>query len=88
MFALLKDPEATRTVLEFVLDTPGGRRSVSRLARTCKALNGPALDVLWKELDSLVPLLSLMPTTLFKRPRRPGLGFVSTLCLLPVFHAK
>ncbi|KLO20734.1 hypothetical protein SCHPADRAFT_816439 [Schizopora paradoxa] len=76
MLVLLKDPELTRNLLEYIHDTPGGRRSVSRIARTCKALSEPALNVLWKDLDSLIPLLGLMPSNLFKRPRRPGLGFL------------
>ena len=79
MFSLLHDSEVTRLLLEFIVDTPGGRRSVGRLARTCKGLSGPALDVLWKDLDSLNPLLALMPGHLFKRARRPGMGFVSEL---------
>lgn len=76
MFSLLRDPDTTKFVLEFILDTPNGRRSVARLARTCKALQEPSLAVLWKELDSLNPLLYTMPTHLFKRAKRPGLGFV------------
>ena len=76
MFPLLKDPKLTDLLLEIILETPGGRRSVSRLARTCKGLSDPALKALWRELDSLAPLLSLLPNNLFKRPRRPGLGFV------------
>ncbi|TDL28214.1 hypothetical protein BD410DRAFT_712625 [Rickenella mellea] len=75
MFSLLRDPDTTNLVLEFILDTPNGRRSVARLARTCKALQEPSLAVLWKELDSLNPLLYTMPTHLFKRAKRPGLGF-------------
>ena len=74
---LLRNREVFATVIEFVLDTPNGRRSVSRLARTCRALYEPCLNALWKELDSLLPLLSLLPNDLYKRPRRPGLGFVS-----------
>ncbi len=55
MLVLLRDPELTRNLLEYINDTPGGRRSVSRIARTCKALSDPALNVLWKDLDSLIP---------------------------------
>ncbi|KAA1468068.1 hypothetical protein DENSPDRAFT_814085 [Dentipellis sp. KUC8613] len=73
-FSLFKDPEATHKLLEYVLDSPGGRRSLGRLARTCKAFCEPALNLLWKELDSLMPLISLFPNHLFKRARRPGLG--------------
>jgi hypothetical protein len=32
------------------------------------------LGLLWKELDNLVPLISLFPNHLFKRAKRPGLG--------------
>lgn len=77
MKQLLRNRELLNTVLEFVLDTPSGRRSVSRLARTCRAFSDPCLSALWKELDSLLPLISLLPNELFKRPKRPGLGFVS-----------
>ena len=76
MLLLLKDPEVTRFVLDYVLETPNGRRTVSRISRTCKALSDLALNALWKELDSLLPILSLMPGHLFKKSRRPGLGFV------------
>lgn len=79
MKQLLRDRELLNVILEFVLDTQYGRRSVSRLARTCRALSEPCLNALWKELDSLLPLLSLLPNDLFKRPRRPGLGFVSII---------
>lgn len=79
MKLLLRDRELLNVILEFVLDTQYGRRSVSRLARTCRALSEPCLNALWKELDSLLPLLSLLPNDLFKRPRRPGLGFVSII---------
>lgn len=64
-----------RFVLDYILETPNGRRTVSRISRTCKALSDLALNALWKELDSLLPLLSLMPGHLFKKSRRPGQGF-------------
>ncbi|KAI0778421.1 hypothetical protein BD413DRAFT_630902 [Trametes elegans] len=72
--AILRDADATQKLLEVILDTPGGRRSVSRLARTCKAFKEPALNVLWRDLDSLTPLLGLFPSTILRRARRPGLG--------------
>ncbi|KAK0208845.1 hypothetical protein DFS33DRAFT_477646 [Desarmillaria ectypa] len=67
-------PNVTKKLLEAILDTPGGRRSLSRLARTCKAMREPALNVLWRELDSLIPILGLFPSSLLKKTRRPGLG--------------
>ncbi|KAI0720026.1 hypothetical protein C8T65DRAFT_706038 [Cerioporus squamosus] len=72
--AILRDADTTQKLLEAILETPGGRRSVSRLARTCKAFKEPALNVLWRDLDSLTPLLGLFPSTLLRRARRPGLG--------------
>ncbi|KAI0646228.1 hypothetical protein C8Q79DRAFT_909525 [Trametes meyenii] len=37
------------------------RRALSQLSRTCKALNEVVVPALWRELDSLVPLLRLLP---------------------------
>lgn len=74
--AILRDADVTAKLLEYIVDSPNGRRSLARLARTCKAFKEPALNVLWRDLDSLVPLLSLLPNALMKRTRRPGLGLV------------
>ncbi|TFY62837.1 hypothetical protein EVJ58_g3613 [Rhodofomes roseus] len=71
---ILRDPDATNKLLEAILETPGGRRSLSRLARTCKAFSEPVLDIIWRDLDSFNPLIGLFPATLLKRARRPGLG--------------
>lgn len=84
MLQLVQDPDLFKYLLNYILDTPGGRRSVARIARTCRSTMDPALDTLWRELDSLVPLLSLMPGNLFKRPKRPGLGFVSNFRVLVI----
>ena len=37
------------------------RRSLSRLARTCKNLHDPAIQALWSDLNSLVPLVLCLP---------------------------
>ncbi|KAG2755468.1 hypothetical protein P692DRAFT_20716817 [Suillus brevipes Sb2] len=71
---ILRDPDAAKKLFETIIDSPNGRRSMSRLARTCRAMCEPALNVLWRELDSLLPIISLFPNTLMKRSRRPGLG--------------
>ncbi|KAH9944179.1 uncharacterized protein BXZ73DRAFT_96672 [Epithele typhae] len=73
---ILRDPDTTQKLLEAILDTPGGRRTVARLARTCKAFKEPALNLLWRDLDSLAPLLGLFPSTILKRARRPGMGLL------------
>ncbi|KAK1228502.1 proteasome regulatory particle subunit [Marasmius sp. AFHP31] len=72
--AFLRNEEVMKKLLDTVLDLPGGRRSLSRLARTCRALSEPALNTLWRELDSLVPVVGLFPGTLLKKARKPGLG--------------
>lgn len=74
--ALFRDPDAAKRLLDTIIESPNGRRTMSRLARTCKAMCEPALDVLWRELDSLLPLISLFPNNIMKRARRPGLGLV------------
>ncbi|KAL0951456.1 hypothetical protein HGRIS_008145 [Hohenbuehelia grisea] len=73
--SVLRDPDTIRQVLDAILDSPGGKRSLSRLARTCKALSEPALNTLWRDLDSIVPLIGLFPPHLLRRPKKPGLGF-------------
>ncbi|KIP12554.1 hypothetical protein PHLGIDRAFT_498684 [Phlebiopsis gigantea 11061_1 CR5-6] len=72
--AILRDANATSKLLECILETPGGKRSLARLARTCKAFKEPVLDILWRDLETFVPLLTLFPNTLLKRARRPALG--------------
>jgi hypothetical protein len=74
---LIRNLDVTSKLMEYVLDSPNGKRTLSRLARVSKALVEPGLGLLWKELDNLVPLISLFPNHLFKRAKRPGLGLVS-----------
>ena len=93
MFPLiLRDPEATNKLLEAVLEAPNGKRSLSRLARTCRALSEPALNILWRDLDSFVPIIGLFPGQLLKKAKKPGLGLVSqhrrrssAFALIPLF---
>lgn len=73
---ILRDFEATKKLFEAILDSPNGRRSLSRLARTCRAFCEPALNILWRELDSLIPILGLFPGHVLKKARKPGMGFV------------
>jgi hypothetical protein len=73
---ILRDPEAAKRLFEAILDSSNGRRALSRLARTCRAFCEPALDILWRDLDSLIPILGLFPGHVLKKARKPGLGFV------------
>jgi hypothetical protein len=55
------------TVTELVLETfnnlslpcpyRGNGETLSRLARTCRKFHGPAIEVLWRELDGFDPFL-------------------------------
>ena len=36
--------------------------TLARVARTCKGLSSTALDVLWREVDDLIHLLSVFPS--------------------------
>jgi hypothetical protein len=73
---ILRDPDTTTKLLEAILESPNGRRSLSRLARTCRAFSEPALNILWRELDSIVPIIGLFPGQLLKKSRKPGMGLV------------
>lgn len=46
------------------------------LARTCRDFEGPALDVLWREVSGLRPLLCTMPSDLFEMKKKENM-----LCL-------
>lgn len=73
---LLRNQDATKKVLEAILESANGKRTLSRFARTCKAFCGMSLDVLWRELDSLVPIIGLFPNNIMKKARKPGFGLV------------
>lgn len=62
-------------VLEMILDElTNDKRSMSRLAFTCKAISEPALDRLWALNDSLEPFISLLPKELTLDVRLEGLS--------------
>jgi hypothetical protein len=74
---ILRNPEATGKLLEIILESANGKRTLSRLARTCRAMSRLALAVLWRDLESLIPLIGLFPSSMLRKARRPGLGLVS-----------
>ncbi|XP_006454018.1 hypothetical protein AGABI2DRAFT_196685 [Agaricus bisporus var. bisporus H97] len=73
---VLRDQDATTKLLEAVLDASNGKRMLSRLARTCKAFCAPALNILWRELDSLVPIIGLFPNNIMRKAHKPGFGLI------------
>jgi hypothetical protein len=68
--------DSSTKVFEALANVPNGRGAISRLGRTCKTFFQPAMSVLWKDLDSLVPVIGLFPSHLLKKAKRPGLGLV------------
>jgi hypothetical protein len=67
------------TILEFTQqydESPSGdgredrkltKQTLASLAQTCRALNSPALDQLWMRLDSLDPLIKLLPGRIWEK---------------------
>jgi len=43
-------------------ETATGRHNLLHVALTCKAFLEPALDRIWRRLDSLFPLLKILPS--------------------------
>ena len=60
----LEIPEILFHIFEHVYVSHKGRSDLARLARTCKLLSGPALDVLWRIQTSFYPLIMTFPPTL------------------------
>ncbi|KAG8214928.1 hypothetical protein J3R82DRAFT_10115 [Butyriboletus roseoflavus] len=44
-----------------------GKRTLASVARTCRAFSAPALDLLWMRLDSLDPLIKVLPSRLWAK---------------------
>ncbi|KIJ59274.1 hypothetical protein HYDPIDRAFT_33344 [Hydnomerulius pinastri MD-312] len=57
--------------IEVKWDRTMGKKTLASLARTCKAFHEPALDVLWMKLDSLDPLIKLLPKRMWAKKYYP-----------------
>lgn len=73
---ILREGAVTERVLEALNEGASGRRSLSRVARTSQAMNELAIPIMWRELDNLIPIVGLFPSSILKRSRRPGMGLV------------
>ncbi|KAG8214925.1 hypothetical protein J3R82DRAFT_10112 [Butyriboletus roseoflavus] len=56
---------------ELKWDRASGRRTLASLARTCRTLSAPALDALWMRLDSLDPLIKVLPRRMWAKKHYP-----------------
>lgn len=62
-------PELRWKIFQLVHDGPAdsmGNRTLLALALTCKSFSGPALDLLWQDLDNFLPLVECLPQGLWK----------------------
>ena len=67
MHHCLRIREILTTIIHFLVeDAKRGARQVLPLLKTCKALYEPALDVLWRDLDILAPLVMCLPGDVWK----------------------
>ncbi|KIK85210.1 hypothetical protein PAXRUDRAFT_152758 [Paxillus rubicundulus Ve08.2h10] len=70
MHRCLSITEVRRAIFREVYHQPTStnkdRLTVARLARTCRAFNGSALDVLWAILESFTPLVQCLPHDLWR----------------------
>jgi hypothetical protein len=62
MHHCLRITEILLEIFEFVfIISETGRPDLARLARTCRSFSEPALDVLWRDQSSLLPLVMCFP---------------------------
>ena len=60
--SFLKNPELKAMTFSYLKNDATSYRYLFNAALTCKDFLDVALDAIWKKLDSLVPLLKLLPT--------------------------
>ncbi|KAF9043016.1 hypothetical protein BJ165DRAFT_1482261, partial [Panaeolus papilionaceus] len=65
MHRVLQNPSLLREIFSNITPCPNRvntkRCSCRAAALTCRAFSGPALDVLWQDLDSFMPIVLLIP---------------------------
>ncbi|KAJ7116932.1 hypothetical protein C8R44DRAFT_879462 [Mycena epipterygia] len=71
-----------REILDMFFEPADSYGTLAALARTCTTFQNPALDILWRNQDTLMNLLRCMPTDLFSEEARYGLKNTSTLTTL------
>jgi hypothetical protein len=58
--------ELRQTIFQLVDRKHSRKKTLLALAVTCKSFTGPALDLLWRELDLFAPLVRCLPPSLWK----------------------
>jgi hypothetical protein len=54
-------------IFTMILEDPLNCATIAALARTCRIFKEPALDVLWRDIKGIRPLLSCLPESVVKR---------------------
>jgi hypothetical protein len=77
-------------VMVQILTNLGRSSEVATMARVCRAFNELASDVIWKEIDSILPLIMCMPIDLVKKTYTKAgiLRVVSSICECPLLKAS
>lgn len=71
---VLRNIDILQDILDFLEWDPRdgwsrqGHAALASLSRVCKALQDPALTVLWRTVEDLKPLLRMIPDELTKHP--------------------
>jgi hypothetical protein len=85
--SVLTDPALLRAIFEHLIDERDAlvhaRSPLLRLATCCKAFSELALDVLWRRMDGLLPILKILPSF-----RRVGDAYVRLLKPWEVFDKR
>ncbi|KAL4065841.1 hypothetical protein J3A83DRAFT_4098960 [Scleroderma citrinum] len=61
MHRVLLIDETLRLIFDFCLSFYGSKKLLCDMALCCKAWKNPALDCIWRDLPSAVPLMALLP---------------------------
>jgi hypothetical protein len=78
MHQALKINEILRIIFNYLQGTDhSGNPALAETARCCHSFNLVALDVLWRQLDSITPLLLLLPVRF-----SGGLGIGRLVCVM------
>lgn len=72
----LKISEILDNVFTHLLEEDNGRKTLLSLALACKDFSGPALDVLWRDMPCIMPLLRLLSTLRATLPIQSFLGVI------------
>ena len=79
--------EILNHILDFVLQSEGGQKSLAALAISCRTFQDPALDVLWRRLPCIGPLVRCLPSDAWevKPEAADGLGWDEPSLVRPHF---